>query len=155
MQYLIDGHNLIPKVGLRLEQPDDEHELLKRLQEFCRLRRARVEVYFDAAAPGFAGSRKVGVVTAHFIHQGASADSAIEARLVKMKRSARNWTVVSSDARVQQSAAAAHAVTMQAEEFAIEMSRAERSAHSGFKPDPLLSPEEVEGWMNLFEKRGR
>jgi predicted RNA-binding protein with PIN domain len=155
MQYLIDGHNLIPKVGLRLEQPDDEHELLKRLQEFCRLRRARVEVYFDAAAPGFAGSRKVGVVTAHFIRQGASADSAIEARLIKMKRSARNWTVVSSDARVQQSAAAARAVTMQAEEFAIEMSRAEKPSHSNFKPDPVLSPEDVEGWLNIFEKRGR
>jgi predicted RNA-binding protein with PIN domain len=155
MQYLIDGHNLIPKVGLRLEQLDDEYELLKRLQEFCRLRRGRVEVYFDAAAPGFAGSHKVGVVTAHFIHQGASADSAIEARLIKMKKSARNWTVVSSDARVQRSAAAAHAGTMLAEDFAAEMSRVERLAGLKSRPDPVLSPEEVEKWMTLFEKRGR
>ena len=28
MPYLIDGHNLIPKVGLHLDSPDDEMELV-------------------------------------------------------------------------------------------------------------------------------
>ena len=36
MPYLIDGHNLIPKLGLRLESLDDEMELIAILQEFCR-----------------------------------------------------------------------------------------------------------------------
>ena len=43
MPYLIDGHNLIPKLGLRLDSLDDEEQLIPRLQEFCRLRRAQVE----------------------------------------------------------------------------------------------------------------
>ncbi len=34
MPYLIDGHNLIPKVGLRLDSMDDEMDLLAHLQEF-------------------------------------------------------------------------------------------------------------------------
>ena len=37
MPYLIDGHNLIPKLGLRLDSVDDEMELVAILQEFCRL----------------------------------------------------------------------------------------------------------------------
>ena len=65
MPYLIDGHNLIPKLGLRLDACDDELALVTRLQEFCRLRRAQVEVYFDGAPPGQPASRKFGAVTAH------------------------------------------------------------------------------------------
>ena len=30
MPYLIDGHNLIPKLGLRLDELDDEIELIRR-----------------------------------------------------------------------------------------------------------------------------
>ena len=78
MPYIIDGHNLIPKLGLRLDSIDDELDLLARLQEFCRLRRTQVEVYFDGAPPGQASTRKAGVVTAHFVRQGSSADASIE-----------------------------------------------------------------------------
>ena len=35
MSYLIDGHNLIPKIpGLTLRQMDDENELIEILQRF-------------------------------------------------------------------------------------------------------------------------
>lgn len=44
MPYLIDGHNLIPKIGLRLSEPDDELELIRLLQDFARLRRQPIEV---------------------------------------------------------------------------------------------------------------
>jgi predicted RNA-binding protein with PIN domain len=115
MPYLIDGHNLIPKVGLKLSSFDDEYELLNLLQEFCRLRRVQVEVYFDGAPPGQAGKRKAGVVTAHFIREGSSADAAIETRLVKIKNSAKNWTVISSDRRIQRSARASGANVMSAD----------------------------------------
>ena len=47
MPYLIDGHNLIPKFGLRLDSVNDEMELVSILQEFARLKRQKVEVYFD------------------------------------------------------------------------------------------------------------
>ena len=50
--YEVDGHNLIPKVGLRLDSFDDEMELVALLQEFARLHRRQVEVYFDGAPAG-------------------------------------------------------------------------------------------------------
>ena len=60
MPTLIDGHNLIPKLGLRLDSFDDELELVERLNEFCRLaRKTQVEVYFDNAQPGYAENRRV------------------------------------------------------------------------------------------------
>ncbi len=34
LPYLIDGHNLIPKLGLRLDSIDDEMDLVVRLQEY-------------------------------------------------------------------------------------------------------------------------
>jgi hypothetical protein len=155
MPYLIDGHNLIPKLGLRLDSMDDELDLLVRLQEFCRMRRAQVEVYFDGAPPGQASTRKAGMMTAHFIRQGSSADAAIEARLIRLRRTAKNWTVVSSDGRVQRAAGAAYARAMSAEEFTLEMAKALTRRKSESKVEAGLSPTEVEEWLSFFEKRGR
>ena len=67
MPYVVDGHNLIPKLGLRLDSPDDEMELVAILQEFARLKRQQVEVYFDGAPIGHAGTRSLGTVRAHFV----------------------------------------------------------------------------------------
>jgi predicted RNA-binding protein with PIN domain len=155
MPYLIDGHNLIPKLGLRLDSFDDELDLLVRLQEFCRLSRAQVEVYFDGAPAGQASTRKAGMVTAHFVRQDSSADAAIEARLVKMKKAAKNWTVVSSDGRLQRAAGAAQASAMSAEEFAQEMCIAQTRYMAKPKSELMLSPDEVEEWLKFFENRGR
>jgi predicted RNA-binding protein with PIN domain len=153
MPYLIDGHNLIPKVGLHMDSIDDELELLKRLQEFCRLRRTQVEVYFDGAPPGLASTRKAGVVTAHFVRQDSSADAAIEARLINLKKTARNWTVVSSDRRVQRAAGAAHAAVMPADEFVREIDKAQTISRTKPGSEPALSPGEVEEWLKFFEER--
>jgi predicted RNA-binding protein with PIN domain len=155
MPYLIDGHNLIPKLGLRLDSLDDEMELVARLQEFCRLRRAQVEVYFDGAPPGFASTRKEGMVTAHFVRKGATADAAIENRLLKLKKTARNWTVVSSDRRVQGAAGAAQAKSMPAEEFAREMARAQRSGSGKTGSETELSDDDVKEWLKIFGQRGK
>jgi predicted RNA-binding protein with PIN domain len=155
MPYLIDGHNLIPKLGLRLDSFDDELDLLIRLQEFCRLRRAQVEVYFDGAPSGQASTRKSGVVTAHFVRRGSSADAAIEARLIQLKKAAKNWTVVSSDGRVQRAARTAGAGAMSAEEFAQEMVKEQTRRMTKSKNESALSPDEVEEWLEFFEKRGR
>lgn len=155
MPYLIDGHNLIPKLGLRLDSPDDEQALLVHLQMFSRLRRAQVEVYFDGAPAGQSGTRKAGTVTAHFVRLGSSADGAIEARLTRLGRQARNWTVVSSDGRVQRAAQAAHARAQSSEELAAEISRLQAAASLETKKEPRLGPEEVGEWMELFgHKRG-
>jgi predicted RNA-binding protein with PIN domain len=153
MLYMIDGHNLIPKLGLRLDSMDDEAQLVSRLQEFCRLRRAQVEVFFDGAPPGMAASRKAGMVTANFVRQGSSADAAIEIRLNQLGKTARNWTVVSSDRRVQQAARAAHAGVLSSEEFTGEMSRVQAIGTTLLKHAATLAPDEVEEWLDIFSQR--
>jgi len=153
MPYLIDGHNLIPKLGLRLDSMDDEEQLIPRLQEFCRLRRAQVEVYFDGAPPGQASTRKAGAVTAHFVRKGSSADAAIEGRLARLGKAAKNWTVVSSDRRVQGAAGAAHASVFSSEDFTREMSKAQVRGTSVPKHDATLAPDEVEEWLDIFTRK--
>ncbi len=141
MPYLIDGHNLVPHLGLRLDSPDDELALIERLQEYCRLARTTVEVYFDGAPPGALARRKFGAVTAHFVRQGSSADTALEVRMAKLGRAARNWTVVSSDVRVQRAAKAVQAMSIPAEEFAAQVraTRAHRNKPAGQEGENLAA----------------
>jgi len=152
MPYLIDGHNLIPKLGLRLDSSDDEMELIAILQEFCRLERRQVEVFFDGAPALQSGTRKLGTVTAHFVKLGATADNAIRGRLKALGKSAKNWTVVSSDRQVQADARAARAEVISSDSFAGTLEQVRNSAP---KPnhERKLSQKEVDDWLKLFEER--
>ena len=154
MPYLIDGHNLIPKVGLRLDSPDDEIELVGILQEFARLKRQQVEVYFDGAPIGQAGARNLGTVRAHFVKLGQAADSAIRARLNKMDREAKNWTVVSSDREVQSAARVVHAQFISSEDFVKLIKHAINSTPKTNTEDKKLSSAEVDEWLKLFRDKG-
>ncbi|HSJ89450.1 MAG TPA: NYN domain-containing protein [Anaerolineales bacterium] len=151
MPYLIDGHNLIPKLGLRLDSPDDEMELVTILQEFYRLNRKPVEVYFDGAPALQAGTRRLGTITAHFVRLGTTADDAIRKRLQALGKSARNWTVISSDRQVQAEAHAAHAEVVSSDAFAARLQQARASAPKG-NSDRQLPASEVEEWMRIFQK---
>ena len=149
MPYLIDGHNLIPKLGLRLDSPDDELELVAILQEFCRLERRQAEVFFDAAPSPHAGTRKLGAVTAHFSPIGASADNAIHNRLKKLGKASKNWTVVSSDREVQSNARAAQAEVVSSDEFAKTLKHVMNSPRIS-KTERMVSESEIEEWIKLF-----
>ena len=151
MPYLIDGHNLIPKLGLRLDSPDDEMELVAVLQEFARLNRREVEVYFDGAPAGQAGARNLGTVRAHFVRLGQTADSAIRARLQKMGKRAKNWIVVSSDHEIQNTARIVRAEILTSEEFVRELRQARDTAPKPPQDKPL-SNAEVEEWLRLFSE---
>ncbi len=153
MPYLIDGHNLIPKLGLRLDSVDDEMELITILQEFCRIERKQVEVFFDGAPAAQAGARKLGVVTAHFVRLGATADEAIRKRLKSLGRSARNWTVVSSDRQVQVEARAAQADVIPSDSFAAMLTQARLSAPKS-NNEQKLTQKEIDDWLKLFDERG-
>jgi predicted RNA-binding protein with PIN domain len=154
MPYLIDGHNLIPKVGLRLDSMDDEMELVAILREFARLHRRQVEVYFDGAPADQAGIRNLGTVKAHFVRAGKTADDAIARRLQKMGRSAKNWTVVSSDRQVQANARAAHTEVLSSEEFARLLQETPRGESSKPAADRKVPPAEVDEWLRIFGSRG-
>ena len=152
MPYLIDGHNLIPKLGLRLESPDDEMELIAILQEFCRMTRKGADVYFDGAPAPHAGTRKYGSVSAHFVRLGSSADEAIRRRLKSLGKSAKNWTVITSDRQVQAEARAAQAGIITSESFAAMLKQARASAPKGDEKRKLSS-EEVDEWLRIFQER--
>ncbi|WKZ47638.1 MAG: NYN domain-containing protein [Anaerolineales bacterium] len=152
MPYLIDGHNLIPKLGLRLDSMDDEMELVAILQEFCRLERRQVDVFFDGAPSPHAGTRKLGAVTMHFSPLGSTADSAIRSRLRKLQKAAKNWTVVTSDRQVQSDARAAQAEVISSDEFAKTLKQAMNSPRVA-KSERVVSKDEVEEWMKVFGRK--
>jgi hypothetical protein len=154
MPYLIDGHNLIPKVGLRLDSFDDELELVDLLREFSRLHRRQVEVYFDGAPAGQAGTRGMGTVKATFVRAGTTADAAIARRLKKLGRAAKNWTVVSSDRQVQADAREARAEVLSSEGFARLLQQTPRVENSKPAQDRKVSPAEVDEWLKIFGSKG-
>ncbi len=152
MPYLIDGHNLIPKLGLRLDSPDDEMELVGIIQEFSRLSRRQVQIYFDGAPVGEARTQKFGLVTAHFIRLDSTADAAIKTQLKRLGNAARNWTVVTSDREVQGAARLAHADVLSSEEFAKRLKELRPSSNRS-AGERELSPEEIQEWLKLFDRK--
>jgi predicted RNA-binding protein with PIN domain len=153
MPYLVDGHNLIPKLGLRLDSPDDEMQLVSILQEFARLSRRDVEVYFDGAPAGQARTKKFGRLTAHFVRVGIKADDAIKQHLKRLAGAARNWTVVTSDRDIQVAAREAHAHVLTSDAFAQLLTRQEQKAER-LEGEHEMTTEEIADWLKLFRNRG-
>jgi predicted RNA-binding protein with PIN domain len=156
MPYLIDGHNLIPKVpGMSLRVIDDEDRLIAALQVFYRVRRQGVEVFFDQAPPTRGGRKTSGSVVVHYVRQGKTADQAILDRLQQLGKAARNWTVVTSDRQVRAGAHEHGASLLTSEEFSAQLQAAHQVAQTIQKenPDSAPSPDEVEEWLRLFRDR--
>ena len=152
MPFLVDGHNLIPRLGLRLDSIDDEMDLVAILQEFARLERRQIEIYFDGAPAPHAGTRNLGAVKAHFVPLSQTADNAIRFRLKKLGKAARNWTVVSSDRQVQADARAAHAEVISSDEFVGMIKSANESAPKTAQ-ERKLPKSEVDEWLKIFSER--
>lgn len=158
MPYLIDGHNLIPKIpNLSLESLDDEIDLVIMLQEFCQRRQKQVEVFFDNAPPGQPRTRNFGNVIARFVASPLSADQAIHSKLIRLGASARNWTVVSSDHAVQSYGRAAKAAIITSEAFARQLITTLNNPSAkeiNLKAAPL-SESEIDEWMDIFSKKSK
>jgi len=153
MPYIIDGHNLIPKIpGLTLEDPDDEDQLVELLIKFCHQQGKQVEVFFDHAPPGGVRARNYGLVLAHFVRQETTADEAIRGRLVRLGKTARNWIVVSSDHEIQTAARAVKAHYMSSEAFSdlllqpLDGSRKD----NGENAKVFMDTKELDDWLQLF-----
>ncbi len=150
MPYLVDGHNLIPKLGLRLDSPDDEMQLIGILKEFARLSRRDAHVFFDGAPAGQARTKRFARVTAHFVRVGRTADDAIKAELSRLGPAARNWIVITSDRVVQTEARAAHAGVVSSEEFAMQLRRVQQKGQRR-EGERELTPDEINEWLRLFD----
>jgi predicted RNA-binding protein with PIN domain len=153
MPYIIDGHNLIPKIpGQSLSDIDDEMHLVEILQEFCRNSGKKVEVYFDNAPTGGKRVWRFGAVTAYFVRQGITADAAISNKLSRLGRSAKNFTVVSSDRAVIAAGKSARAQVMTSEQFAGLLTQNAQVDKLEDDENPLtsLGPDEIDEWLELF-----
>jgi hypothetical protein len=93
------------------------------------------------------------MVMVHFVRQGMPADDAIIARLHRLGKAARNWSVVSSDRRIQSEGRACQAQVVSSEDFAIQITNALQQAPAGQVEQKKLSDAEVEEWLKLFKTR--
>ena len=154
-RYVIDGHNLIPKVaGLSLSDPDDESKLIDRMQAFCNRARCHVELFFDQAPHGVALKSSHALVHVNWVRTGRLADDAIIAFVSRQGKNARNLTVVSSDHRVQNEVRALGAQVLSSEAFASEMRDSfynRPTDEPGGETNP--TPDEIEEWLEIFSKK--
>lgn len=153
MPVIVDGHNLVPKIpGMNLEDDNDEVQLIELLLVYCRVRRKQAEVYFDKASYGHPRVQKYGAVTAFFARPGKTADDEIKGKMIRLGRSARNWTVVSSDGSIQAAARAARAEVIASEEFSRELENISKETSSPGKSQDRndLSSEELAMWLEIF-----
>lgn len=148
MPYLIDGHNLIPNIrGLNLAQLDDELALLDILEVYFRRIRKKATVFFDKAAPGHNQDLQRGFLSAHFTRPPLNADKAIRNAVMKLGRSAANYTVVSSDLEVRNYAQRQGAQVLSSSDFAMALVNNHKKKR-GSKP-----VDEVDYWLNIFDKK--
>lgn len=152
---IIDGHNLVPKIpGFSLSDPDDEVKLTALLQEYGRLTRSQIELFFDNAPPGKAGKRGSGLLHLHYVKQGVSADDAIIAYMRNCCQKSADVLLVTSDRRIQAEAKAIRISFINSEVFSNEIKMALSSPQAINKEkDKMPSPDEVEEWLNLFTNK--
>ena len=153
MPYIVDGHNLIPRLpDIKLSDLDDEIKLIAILQRYADQRGSRIEVYFDKAPATKARTEEHGDVEAHFIHQDSTADQAIKSRIKELDKRAKNWTVVSSDRDILAEAKSYRCRIISSTDFAKEL------LHEPDPPpleeekdlDPEISSQDLDYWLGQF-----
>ncbi len=152
---IIDGHNLIPKIGgISLSDPEDESKLTAMVSEYCRLARVRAELFFDGAPPGHSASSRQGLVNIHHIRQGMTADDAIIQYLRREGNNARNLLVVSSDHLVQTKARGLRAAVISSDQFSGQMRAVFSSPQATRKiKETPPSEEEVDEMFKLMTQK--
>ena len=152
MKYLIDGHNLIPNIpGLTLSDLDDEVQLIRLIQEYCRLSRSQAELFFDGAPPAHKLQGGGGSVHTHFVRKGMPADDAIIQYMYHTGRSTQNLTLVTSDHRIQAEARSLGIKLLESPAFAREMIQKLRTGEeTRSKTEPEISSGEVDQWLEIF-----
>lgn len=150
MPFLIDGHNLIPHIReLNLSQLDDELALVEILEIYFRKTRKKAIVFFDRAAPGHDQNINRGFLSAHFTRPPLNADKAIRNEVTKLGRSAANYTVVSSDAEVQNHALRQGVQVLSSSEFAMKLTNSQKNIN---KHNTDLG-DEMDYWLKIFENK--
>lgn len=155
MPVLIDGHNLIGQLSsVSLGDPDDEEALVQILRAYRARSGKEVTVIFDPGdGSGLARHYRSGGVEVVFAAPGSTADTVIQRR-VKKSANPRSILVITSDRMLAEAVAGTGARVTSAHEFGamLEGNAGGPMAEEvpAWKEKPL-SPEEVEGWLTMFE----
>lgn len=154
MTYLIDGHNLIPKMPeLSLDQLDDEQELIDRLTSFSASRNCQVEIYFDRGQVNSLRDYQRGRVHVHFVLPPMIADDAILSRLIGIGKAAKNYIVVSGDRTVQDRARRLGAAILSATTFAGLIQKTGNPKKPGKDNAQIQTGQnEIDEWLQVFSK---
>ncbi len=148
MPYIIDGHNLIPKIpGLRLDQLDDEQSLFALLDDYFKQIRKKAVVYFDRASHTNHVNFHSAYLHAHFIHSPSSADDAILLQLKELGGDAHNYTIVTSDHWIIDNAHAVGASVISSDDFAHKL----LTYHSKPQNKPKNPENDVDFWLDIFQ----
>ncbi|MAS36393.1 MAG: hypothetical protein CL610_20490 [Anaerolineaceae bacterium] len=152
MPYMIDGHNLIGQLpDISLDDPNDEALLVQKLIGFTARTSKTCVVVFDYGLPGGKSRMSTRVVQVVFASQRSSADRVMMERIGKIK-DPRNWTIVSSDNDVLETARSRKMQTLSSPEFADLMQSPPRPVIDvGEQADVKLSSDEVDEWLNFFQ----
>lgn len=151
MPYLVDGNNLLGSWGRGGGSGDRRLEVVRRVADFCRARRARAILVFDGAffRPDVEAP-ELGRVSLRFPPPGGDADGVIRG-LVARARNPGELIVVSSDKALYSWCRTRGAAVLRAHEW----NRLERRARSGGggEAEGAEKPEredDVEGWLKIF-----
>jgi predicted RNA-binding protein with PIN domain len=154
---LIDGHNLIGQLSTpRLDDADDEEQLLIRLRSYRAGVGEAIVVYFDPGQTHYTPPRRLEPgITIRNAAIGQQADALIAQDIQRHPRP-RELTVVTSDRAVQQVARSNGCRVVDSAAFAAQLARpAHRKARRSRRrtksgAEPVLSSQEVQVWLEMF-----
>jgi predicted RNA-binding protein with PIN domain len=149
MSTLIDGHNLIGKLpNIRLDDEDDEEQLLIRLRGYRARTGKHLIVYFDPGATYQSPARRSkGGISVRQAGTGHRADDLI-IRDLRRHHNPRELTVVTSDRAIQKVAQQYQARVIDSASFAEELSRPPKKEDT--RETPSLPEEELQEWLAIF-----
>jgi predicted RNA-binding protein with PIN domain len=148
---MIDGHNLIGKLpDISLDDPNDEALLVQKLAGFAARTGKNCLVVFDHGLPGGSSRMSTRSVQVVFASGRSSADRVMMERIRKIP-DPLNWTVVTSDHDVMNTARIFRMKTLHSEEFAVMLEYAPPQVEDvGEATDVHLSEAEVDEWLDMF-----
>ncbi|MGB8952140.1 MAG: NYN domain-containing protein [Candidatus Aminicenantales bacterium] len=158
MAYLIDGNNLLGfSFSTGFKDPQNKSALLRKIQIFQKIKKVRIILVFDGAAPPIsiqekAPNKKFDVL---YPPQGQSADSLIK-EILSGQKDLKKFFVVSSDREIKHFARLRGAKAISCKDFNTELKKAlkeNREAREMKKNIPFPTSLEVNLWLDVFKDK--
>ncbi len=157
MAYLIDGNNFIGHtIPYGLKDPRSKYSLVSKLLIFHHIKRTKVSVVFDGAPDAYLEEKEFQQKSFSVIYPsfGQNADMVITEIILKQK-DLKKFFVVSSDREIKSFARMKGAKVLTCKEFNLQLKtilKEYKKSQETEKKDTLLSPLEVNHWLEMFKK---